>query len=175
MRKMAVLLAVLLAVGLMVAGCGVHAGVNGNDTAGIIPWSPEAEIQAADLVAAHCARYNKVAIITAAGSGIGAACASELAAQGYKVAVMSASGKGEALGKALGGLGFTGSNTDPAVLERVVETTLERWGRIDAVVNSAGHPPKGKLLEIVRRRRGHARDEPIGALRRGKGAQESFD
>ena len=65
MRKMAVLLAVLLAVGLMVAGCGVHAGVNGNDTAGIIPWSPEAEIQAADLVAAHCARYNKVAIITA--------------------------------------------------------------------------------------------------------------
>src|SRR6266851_5031964 len=75
---------------------------------------------------------DKVAIITAAGSGIGAACASELAAQGYRVAVMSASGKGEALGKALGGLGFTGSNTDKAVLERVVETTLERWGRIDA-------------------------------------------
>jgi NAD(P)-dependent dehydrogenase (short-subunit alcohol dehydrogenase family) len=92
---------------------------------------------------------GKVAIITAAGSGIGAACASELAAQGYNVAVMSASGKGEALGKALGGLGFTGSNTDPAVLERVVETTLERWGRIDAVVNSAGHPPKGSLLEIA--------------------------
>jgi NAD(P)-dependent dehydrogenase (short-subunit alcohol dehydrogenase family) len=92
---------------------------------------------------------EKVAIITAAGSGMGAACASELAAQGYKVAVMSASGKGEALGKSLGGLGFTGSNTDPGVLGNVVGTTLERWGRIDAVINSAGHPPKGKLLEIA--------------------------
>src|SRR5258708_7350960 len=79
---------------------------------------------------------------------MGAACARELAAQGYKVAVMSASGKGEALGKSLGGLGFTGSNTDPGVLGNVVGTTLDRWGRIDAVINSAGHPPKGKLLEI---------------------------
>src|SRR5258708_12161567 len=80
---------------------------------------------------------------------MGAACARELAAQGYKVAVMSASGKGEALGKSLGGLGFTGSNTDPGVLGNVVGTTLDRWGRIDAVINSAGHPPKGKLLEIA--------------------------
>ncbi len=92
---------------------------------------------------------GKVAIITAAGSGMGAACACELAAQGYRVAVMSASGKGEALGESLGGLGFTGSNTDPGVLGNVVGATLERWGRIDAVVNSAGHPPKGALLEIA--------------------------
>ncbi len=59
MRKMALLL------GLLLAGCGVHAGVNGNDTAGIIPWSVEAELQAADIAGAHCARYNKVAVITA--------------------------------------------------------------------------------------------------------------
>jgi NAD(P)-dependent dehydrogenase (short-subunit alcohol dehydrogenase family) len=91
---------------------------------------------------------HKVAIITAAGSGMGAACARELAAQGFKVAVMSASGKGEALGKSLDGLGFTGSNTDPAVLRHMVDATLERWGRIDAVVNSAGHPPKGTLLAL---------------------------
>lgn len=92
---------------------------------------------------------DRVAIITAGGSGIGAACARELAAQGYKVSVMSSSGKGEELGRSLGGLGFTGSNTDPAVLERVVRSTLDRFGRIDAVVNSAGHPPKGPLLEIA--------------------------
>ena len=61
MRKMAL----LLATGLTVVGCGVHAGVTGNDTAGIIPWSLEAEIQARDIAAAHCARYDKVAIITA--------------------------------------------------------------------------------------------------------------
>jgi NAD(P)-dependent dehydrogenase (short-subunit alcohol dehydrogenase family) len=92
---------------------------------------------------------ERVAIVTAAGSGIGAACARELAAAGYKVAVMSSSGKGEALGRELGGIGFTGSVTEPEVLERVVEGTLDRFGRIDALVNSAGHPPKGTLLEIA--------------------------
>ena len=90
----------------------------------------------------------KVALITAAGSGLGAGIAKELAAQGWRVAVSSHSGKGEALGKSLGGLGFTASNDDPATLERVVKGTLDAWGRIDAVVNSCGHPPKGDLLAI---------------------------
>jgi hypothetical protein len=62
MRKMAL----LLAAGLTAAGSSACADVfRGNDTAGIIPWSEEAEIHAADIAAAHCARYNKVAIITA--------------------------------------------------------------------------------------------------------------
>jgi NAD(P)-dependent dehydrogenase (short-subunit alcohol dehydrogenase family) len=100
-------------------------------------------------VAKGKAAKDKVAIVTAAGSGMGAACARELAAEGYKVSVLSASGKGEALGTSLGGLGFTGSNTDPGVLGNVVGTTLDRWGRIDAVINSAGHPPKGRLLDIA--------------------------
>ncbi|MSP49230.1 MAG: SDR family oxidoreductase [Alphaproteobacteria bacterium] len=91
---------------------------------------------------------DKVAIITAAGSGLGAGIAKELAAQGWRVAVSSSSGKGEALGKSLGGLGFTASNDDPQALERVVKGTLDAWGRVDAVVNSCGHPPKGDLLAI---------------------------
>jgi NAD(P)-dependent dehydrogenase (short-subunit alcohol dehydrogenase family) len=91
----------------------------------------------------------KVALVTAAGSGLGAGIARELAAQGWRVAVSSSSGKGEALGKALGGLGFTASNDDPAALARVVDGTLAAWGRIDALVNSAGHPPKGDLLAIA--------------------------
>lgn len=89
-----------------------------------------------------------VAILTAAGSGMGAACAEELAARGYNVALLSSSGKAEALARSLGGLGITGSNTDPAALQGLVDATLERYGRIDALVNSAGHPPKGPLLEI---------------------------
>jgi NAD(P)-dependent dehydrogenase (short-subunit alcohol dehydrogenase family) len=89
-----------------------------------------------------------VAIITAAGSGMGAAIARELARRGYAVAILSSSGKGEALAEELGGIGITGSNLVVADLERLVERTLLEFGRIDALVNSAGHGPKGQLLEI---------------------------
>ncbi len=91
---------------------------------------------------------KKVAIIVGGGSGMGAAAARKLAADGYNVAVMSSSGKGEALGKELGGIGVTGSNLSVADLEGLVKRTAERWGRIDAVVNSAGHGPKGPILDI---------------------------
>ena len=91
---------------------------------------------------------NKVAIVTAAGSGMGAAIARELAAQNCTVALLSSSGKGESLGRELGGLGFTGSVTDIAALKKLVDATLQKYGRIDAVVNSAPHAPKGELLQI---------------------------
>lgn len=90
----------------------------------------------------------RVALLTAAGSGMGAAAAKKLAADGWQVAILSSSGKGEALARELGGLGVTGSNQDTAALQRLVDGALERWGRIDAVVNSAGHGPKGPLLAI---------------------------
>lgn len=91
---------------------------------------------------------DKVAIITAGGSGMGAAAARKLAADGYRVTILSSSGKGEALAAELGGLGVTGSNRSPEDLARLVDATLQKWGRVDAVVNSAGHGPKGPLLEI---------------------------
>lgn len=91
---------------------------------------------------------DKVAIITAGGSGMGAAAARKLAADGYRVAILSSSGKGEALAAELGGQGVTGSNRSPEDLARLVDATLQQWGRVDAVVNSAGHGPKGPLLEI---------------------------
>jgi len=58
--KNIVLLAVL---GMMLAGCGVH-GPTGNDTGGIIPWSPAAELTAMDTAQNDCGRYNKRAVIT---------------------------------------------------------------------------------------------------------------
>ena len=91
---------------------------------------------------------GKVAIVTAAGSGMGAATAKRFAADGYKVAVLSSSGKGEALAKELGGFGVTGSNQSNDDLKRLVDGTLERWGRIDVLVNSAGHGPRKPILEI---------------------------
>lgn len=90
----------------------------------------------------------KVALLTAAGSGIGAAAARHLADAGWQVAILSSSGKGEALAGELGGIGVTGNNRESADLQRLVDAALARWGRIDAVVNSAGHGPKGELLAI---------------------------
>ncbi|MDA7949180.1 MAG: SDR family oxidoreductase, partial [Hyphomicrobiaceae bacterium] len=58
------------------------------------------------------------------------------------------SGKGEALGNELGGLGFTGSNLEPDDLRNFVTAAWERFGRIDGVVNCTGHGPKGPIMEI---------------------------
>jgi NAD(P)-dependent dehydrogenase (short-subunit alcohol dehydrogenase family) len=92
---------------------------------------------------------EKVALITAGGSGMGAGAARRLAADGFKVGVLSSSGKGEALGQELGGFGVTGSNRSVEDLTRLVEGAMDRWGRIDVLVNSAGHGPKGDVLEIT--------------------------
>jgi NAD(P)-dependent dehydrogenase (short-subunit alcohol dehydrogenase family) len=91
---------------------------------------------------------ERVALLTAAGSGIGAAAARRLAAEGWQVAILSSSGKGAALAAELGGVGVTGSNRETADLQRLLDAALVRWGRVDAVVNSAGHGPKGELLAI---------------------------
>lgn len=91
---------------------------------------------------------GKVALITAGGSGMGAAAARKLAADGFAVANLSSSGKGEALAAELGGLGVTGSNQSTDDLKRLVDGAMDRWGRIDVLVNSAGHGPRAPLLEI---------------------------
>jgi NAD(P)-dependent dehydrogenase (short-subunit alcohol dehydrogenase family) len=92
---------------------------------------------------------EKVAIVTAGGSGMGAAAARRLAADGFKVAILSSSGKGEALGAELGGFGVTGSNQSNDDLKRLVDGAMQRWSRIDVLVNSAGHGPRAPLLEIT--------------------------
>lgn len=93
-------------------------------------------------------KQDKVAVVTAAGSGMGAAIARELAARGYKLGILSSSGRGEALAAELGGVGITGSNLEADDLKRLVDGVVDRYGRVDAVVNSAGHGPKGELLSI---------------------------
>lgn len=91
---------------------------------------------------------DKVAIVTAGGSGMGAAAARGLAAEGFRVAVLSSSGKGEALANELGGVGVTGSNQNPDDLQTLVDATMDRWGRVDVLVNSAGHGPRAPVLEL---------------------------
>lgn len=92
---------------------------------------------------------EKVAIVTAGGSGMGAAVAKRLAADGYELAILSSSGKGEALAQELGGIGVTGSNQSNDDLQRLTDLTLEKFGRIDVLVNSAGHGPRASILDIT--------------------------
>ncbi len=92
---------------------------------------------------------DKVAIVTAGGSGMGAGAARKLAADGFRVAILSSSGKGEALAKELGGLGVTGSNQSNDDLQRLTDQTFEQWGRVDVLVNSAGHGPRAPILELT--------------------------
>lgn len=92
---------------------------------------------------------SRVAIVVGGGSGMGAAAARKLAEDGFRVAILSSSGKGIELAEELGGIGVTGSNQSNEDLARVVEQTVAKWDRLDAVVSSAGHGPKGAILEIT--------------------------
>jgi len=91
---------------------------------------------------------ERVAVVTAGGSGMGASAARRLAADGFAVAILSSSGKGEALADELGGFGVTGSNQSLEDVARLVDQTMQRWGRIDALVNSAGHGPRGPVFDL---------------------------
>lgn len=91
---------------------------------------------------------GRVALITAASRGIGAACARALAAQGYKISLMSRSAELLVLAKELGGCATQGSLQNLSDLERFVRVSIDTYGRIDAVVNNTGEPSRGNLIEI---------------------------
>ena len=92
---------------------------------------------------------NKVAVITAASKGMGAASARELAKVGYKVVRMARSEEILSLAESLGGKGMQGSVTDIDDLKALIELAMKEYGRIDVLVNNTGHPPKGELLELT--------------------------
>ncbi|MDM8528356.1 SDR family oxidoreductase [Anaerolineales bacterium HSG24] len=92
---------------------------------------------------------EKVAIITASSQGMGAECARVLAKRGYKLVLMSRSVEIQAVAASLSAVAVRGDVTNPADLSRLVSITLEQYGRVDALVNNTGHPPKGDLLALT--------------------------
>jgi NAD(P)-dependent dehydrogenase (short-subunit alcohol dehydrogenase family) len=84
-----------------------------------------------------------VAIITGAGRGIGRATAMALSRAGYGLVLTSrTAGEVEAVAREAGNaVAVPGDVTDPAHCQRVVEVALERFGRLDALVNNAGYAP----------------------------------
>ena len=88
---------------------------------------------------------RKVAIVTGSATGIGAATAARLAGLGYNLVVNYS--KSEAEAKAVAAtceaagaetLGLRADVADDAACRRLVDQTMAKWGRIDALVNSAG-------------------------------------
>ena len=90
----------------------------------------------------------KVAIITAASQGMGAGCARALAAADYKVVLLARSERIHTLAEELGGVALQGDIMNPDDLAKLVDLAQSTYGRVDAVVNNTGHPPKGELLAI---------------------------
>lgn len=86
---------------------------------------------------------NPVAIITGAARGIGRAIAAELKRGGYDIVLTSRSKKDldEAAQEIGGGVAFPADVTKPAEVDALVEDALNRFGRIDALVNNAGLAP----------------------------------
>lgn len=83
-----------------------------------------------------------VAIVTAAGKGMGAACAEALAEEGYRLALISPSGSARRLAEQLGGIGMDGSVTEESDLKKLVDLTLSTYGRIDGLVLNTGITPR---------------------------------
>ncbi|GAB7543246.1 SDR family NAD(P)-dependent oxidoreductase [Cupriavidus sp. CuC1] len=96
---------------------------------------------------------NKVVIVTGAASprGIGRATASALAAQGAKVVVLDlqqADAERAALELGEGHLGIACDVTDREACQRAAQATLEKYGRIDGLVNNAGITQPVRTLDI---------------------------
>jgi 3-oxoacyl-[acyl-carrier protein] reductase len=97
---------------------------------------------------------GRVAIVTAGSRGLGRASAEALADDGALI-VLSARGA-EALRQAEDALVARGAEvvavaadiTDEATPGRLVDTALERFGRLDIVVANAGGPPPGNALDV---------------------------
>jgi 3-oxoacyl-[acyl-carrier protein] reductase len=82
---------------------------------------------------------GRVALVTGAARNIGRAIALELAAAGVSVVVNAKSSKAEldALAAEIGGLAVLADVTDEAAVTRMVQAAIERFGRLDILVNNA--------------------------------------
>lgn len=92
---------------------------------------------------------QKVCIVTGGGRGIGGAVAREMHARGYALVLMSPSESCEKLAAELGGVARRGVAQNADDLKSIVDLAISAHGRIDAVLNHTGHPPKGDLLSIT--------------------------
>lgn len=93
---------------------------------------------------------GRIALITGAAGGIGAACARRLAAEGARLVLADLDGAGvERLAGELGQVAVQCDVTRRADIERMVDTAYQRWGRLDVLFNNAGVIQGKPLLELT--------------------------
>jgi NAD(P)-dependent dehydrogenase (short-subunit alcohol dehydrogenase family) len=95
---------------------------------------------------------RSIALITGGASGLGWATAEALVARGARVALLDRDERVAQAARALGdaAMGLQGSVTEADDVEAAVAAVVERWSRIDVVVNSAGIATPGRVLDRKR-------------------------
>lgn len=99
---------------------------------------------------------GKAALVTGGSKGIGKAVARGLAQEGARVAICARDSRllEEAARQIAGDtgsevFGVAGDLTRPDDVQRIVDATVQRFGRIDVLVNNAGAAPGGRLLDLT--------------------------
>jgi 3-oxoacyl-[acyl-carrier protein] reductase len=94
---------------------------------------------------------GKVALVTAASKGLGRATAMALSQEGAKVTICArnrAALDGAAAAMPGETLAIAADVTDPAIPQRLVDATLDRFGALHVLVANAGGPPPARALEV---------------------------
>lgn len=93
---------------------------------------------------------QRIAIVTGAAQGIGAAIAEELASDGLKVVVADINGEGaSAVAERIGGVAKTLDVSDPEAVQAFVDEIVAEFGRIDVLVNNAALVPLTPWADIT--------------------------
>jgi NAD(P)-dependent dehydrogenase (short-subunit alcohol dehydrogenase family) len=113
---------------------------------GVAPaWGRRSErIQVASLVRGQS--RSGVALITGCSSGIGRATAATFASAGYQV--VATARQAESLAGLDVAMALRVDVTDATSIEAAVETVLQRYGRIDVLVNNEGYALRGAVEEV---------------------------
>ena len=94
--------------------------------------------------------HDRVYIVTGGTRGLGRATAEALIVDGARVVVSSRSDDNVATAAdQLGAVGIAADNADPAAADRLVQATLDAFGRLDGALVSVGGPPPGGVMDVT--------------------------
>ena len=91
---------------------------------------------------------GKVYVVTGGAQGIGRACAERFVQEGAKVVIADIDEAGEDVAGSIGAAFEHTDMSDPDAVRALASATVDRFGRIDALVNNTGHGPKGEVREL---------------------------